>query len=382
MLSDHPRVQCVVWRRVAALVVLVAFASVGGAVTYSGRADACQGGQANVVPAGGSGGALAGGASGRGNGGASGGTASGGGGAAGDARGPIVLETVPKTGESYPANAYVLIRYASENRGLTATVDGVPTSLTIDWKWWSSALALRPTPEPPVGAEVRISGDACSISGSVCPIDLRYTVTEPDLTAPPELTEFGFNVHDYPTLGNPCAGDYSTMALWFHVNGRASSGGAPSGYLLEWFRDTALTDFVMDQRFVPSSFPAVWEEEEQVDIPPDSYCFRASAIDTADNQSAPRVACKPCYLRTDTAQVDPHVEPAWSDADIYPSGPCHAAPPSSLPEATSRVSTSTGGCSIPSAQISGRGPVHFAALVALMAAMCRRRVRATTRRHR
>jgi len=143
----------------------------------------------------------------------------------------------------------------------------------------------------------------------------------------------------------------SDVADWIDVEGTpAADGEAPILYIVEALDDELSTDPLWTGRTIitAGSTPFVRRavlEELPGEEPPEAFCFRARALDTAGNTSAGEIlVCKPCHYRIDPpgTSISPPEEPAWTDLEFYPGGICDGGASSSSSTSTS-VGTGAGG---------------------------------------
>lgn len=253
---------------------------------------------------------------------------------------PGLTGSVPKSGETYPANAAVFLFGAQVSLDdVAVTVDGQPASLVPAEEVASlglSSKAVLVDPQPAKGQSVLIEGTFCAPEYQ-CPVaSVTFTAGAPDVSSPAPPSSVVFNVHDYPDFkssGGDCQSD-SDLAFWVHLFGvPASAGESPVIYSVEAFRDAGLSDLAFAQRvFFQSEEVTVQARKTTAFLngaeAPEALCFRVTALDASGNEAAGAVVtCEPCHYKQETGQpVDflPPAEPEWTAQDIYPGGQCDA----------------------------------------------------------
>lgn len=209
-----------------------------------------------------------------------------------------VHETLPMSGDTWPANAAIHIEGITVfSSGLTATVDGQPATL-VDIPELSSVheLWLSISPQPAAGAEVVIQGEACASLGSNCTVDLSFTAGPADETAPPAPLSMRFDLKEVEGLHSPdCEGlHYGSYFAVRTTEPVDSNEEAPNLYVTEVFTDSSLGDLV--GRHVDLAGP---EGETKLFLHfssggPDA-CVRVTSRDAAGNVASPPITtCKAC----------------------------------------------------------------------------------------
>lgn len=127
---------------------------------------------------------------------------------------PMLEGTVPTSGGTHPANAPVLLRgYNLQLDALEATIDGQPATakkvLTVAGALGYDQQTVAFEPAPKAGQQVTLKGKVCESFGpeDKCTLDLAFTASAEDLTAPPPIDTVEFDVHDHPDmkpLGGAC----------------------------------------------------------------------------------------------------------------------------------------------------------------------------------
>lgn len=251
---------------------------------------------------------------------------------------PGLYASIPETGETYPANAVLVLS------GEQITLDGVTVTITppidpppvlvpADVPFGLGAIAVRLEPPPPPGHMVDIAGEFCPPEYMCEPQVISYVVGAPDDAAPEAPTGVSFDVYDYPDYvsgGGDCTSD-SDLGYWVHLMGKpAVAGESPVVYTIVARKtDTpeavVSTSFVLKESSATVVFRLLAEQIAGAD-PAEALCFDVTVSDTALN-AAPvtESMCLPCRVRVETSPADPYPqpeEPAWTPQDAYPGGPC------------------------------------------------------------
>ncbi|MBK8256866.1 MAG: hypothetical protein IPK82_29865 [Polyangiaceae bacterium] len=242
-------------------------------------------------------------------------------------------------GTSYPANAVILF-YGQEITLDAVTVNVIPpvnpadhTLVQTAVPFTTGSIAAVIDPPVPAGHTVEIAGDFCPPEYGCEPQVITYTVTEPDLTAPPVPTNLSFGVFDYPDYisgGGDCTVD-SDLGYFLHAtNVPAASGESPVICTITTTKNGSAQ--VVDKRSMVVSTQdlsvvvRLFAEQVGAANPAEALCFEFSSVDTSLNAlPAPAPLCTPCYYRVESSPANPSTqpeEPTWTNADVYPGGPC------------------------------------------------------------
>jgi len=244
---------------------------------------------------------------------------------------PGLFGSIPDHGTTHPANAAVLLEgYDISLDAVTVTVDGAPAALIEQPPLpWINGVFVRIEPQPQPGQTVVIEGDFCPQPGECEPQQIPFTATDPDLTPPAPITAFSFDIYDYPPH-DPGVGSCmspSDFTRYFRIS--APLPGPGESYNIH--RLSVVGDGpVLPSRLAITTDMAITVsglDAELMGAPlAESACFHVDTIDFAGNvgPASPPI-CLPCRVRVDTRAPFLPIEPAWTDDDLFPGGPCATA---------------------------------------------------------
>jgi hypothetical protein len=265
---------------------------------------------------------------------------------------PEVLSVTPGDGQSYPANAAIYLEgYGLSLEGATVTVDGAPAALVPVTLaeglapangLFGQTLTARVEPAPAAGQTVVLRGTFCGdFPSGEAPCGERvitYTATAPDAAAPPRPPEARYDVHDHTDFLPAGPGSCfvpSELTYWVSLTPPLPAAGeAPVAYVVEGFRDAALSSRVfVHSALATPELPAFGQRllaSALGTTSPADLCVRVRAVDLAGNEAGEAaVTCDPCHLKTDPSGgqmgAGPPPQPTWTPADIFPGGSCDAS---------------------------------------------------------
>jgi MYXO-CTERM domain-containing protein len=245
--------------------------------------------------------------------------------------------TVPTSGGTHPANAPVLLRgYNLQLDALEATVNGQPatakTVLTVAGAlgYDQQTLAFEPAPKP--GQQVTLKGKVCESFGpeDKCTLDLAFSASAEDLTAPPPIDAVEFDVHDHPAMNSSVGSCTSPTDLAYFVRLKAATDSETTSYWLVDGYDAATGKTLVFSAVRPRQQDKLvlrfTDDSLQGNPLPSGICIEVTGVDLAGNKTAPVRACDPCRFRKETGDPSmdgfPPQEPAWTEADVVPGGAC------------------------------------------------------------
>lgn len=263
---------------------------------------------------------------------------------------PIVEPTLlgPDPDGPIPANAAIRIRaFSSDLSEYVASVDGEIAALTEveDLRinhYATSTFAISIAGVTP-GAHVRLRW-CTEVNG--CMDVIEYDASEPVLDPPPPPASLIFDLHDFPGVYGfgPACELQEELKWWIKTEVDPSEQDIEVFHLFEGFSVEAQPELRFRSHALATGdvidWPVPGYQFQLGDAePPEAICIRATAIDAAGNRSEPVESCLPCRYSVAppessswASELPP--EPAWTEADIYPSGSCaDGVPPVWEPEA-------------------------------------------------
>lgn len=245
--------------------------------------------------------------------------------------------SVPTDVALFPANGIVLLSGIGLSLdGIEATVDGQKVSLLpvhLPHLYGYAALEASLQPQPKAGQAVVLSGTFCA-PGASCPKHaVHFTATAADMVAPPPPTSVQVEIHDYADFrsnGGDCQSD-SDLAYWVHIASvEPATGEAPVLYDVAALGAPELSTMVASHIVLATGTETtvgfrLLATDLGGKLPASALCFRVTPLDAAGNLTLAFVdACPPCHERVDAPGTSPFPpdEPAWTAADVAPSGAC------------------------------------------------------------
>jgi MYXO-CTERM domain-containing protein len=256
---------------------------------------------------------------------------------------PGVVSTLPVDGGNYPANAAVMLQgYSLSLDDAVVTVDGQPATLkdvSKDRFGEIGYFGVTVEPTPKEGQSVVITGTFCPPMSGCKPVTLHYQAAAPDTVAPLPIEFLSYSIYDYPdykSSGGDCQSN-SDLGWWLKLKATvpAALNESPIIYAIERYTDASMAggSTLVAGGYVSSSWNSTVTIRDTAQnlggkSPPEAFCFRVKAFDTAGNTPAiSPILCKPCNYRVDSEPVGnfPPSEPMWTSADAFPGGPCDSA---------------------------------------------------------
>lgn len=229
--------------------------------------------------------------------------------------------TSPEAGATYPGNAAVVFEgWSLRFEEVSVTVDGVEATLItpeLPIKMLDYSQVIEPVPAP--GQAVHIQGSLCT---NGCNVDLAYTASEHDTTAPAAATQVQLSLHDYLDTETGYCGPSYGHTYWLDVSFPEAES---LRYLYaELYRPDDPGSILRDVTVLAE------DASHTVDIPissfddPTNICVRVTAFDRANNLSDSLETCGLCLLRTDDATIYDSKPPGpdWHAGDLVADGTC------------------------------------------------------------
>ncbi len=243
-------------------------------------------------------------------------------------------DTVPQAGETYPANATPILKGYGAFEEVSATIDGVDASVSVntDLSGFFEGVAVTLDPQPQPGQTVVITypgeDDGCGMVP--CATELSYTAGELDTTAPGAAAVDEVNVVRYASEEfDSCGGIHGGVAWWLHLQHTADAAGAPEYIQVRGYEPGNPQITVVSVSRAGGADRAKIGEElgfaEGLGDFPEGLCFDVEVFDMAGQTSEIAAGiCDICHFR-DGEPTD-NGEPMWDETDIVPGGACGVGP--------------------------------------------------------
>ncbi len=241
-----------------------------------------------------------------------------------------------------PANAAIRIQASSTDLSeYVASVDGELAALTEVEElrinhYVTSEFAVS-IAGVTAGAHVRLRW--CE-EGNGCIDVIEYDASDPVVEPPPAPASLIFDLHDFPGIyGGALCELPEELNWWIKTEVAPSEHDIEVFHLFEGFSAEEQPQLRFRSHALASGEVIDWPVAGyQVQLgdaePPEAICIRATAIDAAGNRSEPVESCLPCRYSVAVRSGDLPPQPMWTEADIYPGGPCvDGVPPVWEPEA-------------------------------------------------